>query len=67
VTTTPDEDDRKANELVATGAVFIILSAYPGVTVDIDPDDGSLIVRLDFLMAPYRLTVHQKMPDEAPG
>jgi hypothetical protein len=54
------DEERLANELVATGALFAVLMRSETVTVDriVEGEEtAALIVRFPFLRTPYRVTV----------
>jgi hypothetical protein len=71
-----NDDDEQANNAVATGALFTILSIAAGsmsvlgsmsaltsVTLPPDGPGNQVEVMFDFLASPYRLTV-ERVPDE---
>jgi hypothetical protein len=55
-----DSDDRLANELVACGALFGIVSGTEQVEVERiieNEETAAFVIRLGFLRSPYRVTV----------
>lgn len=62
------DDDELPNNLVATGAVFALLTRrrFAGLT-DVSLPDGpgnQIDVTFDFLKSPYRLTIERVIDDE---
>ena len=53
-----DFGDRRANELVATGALYMMLTMnqHPGLTVEA-PHGNTIGVQMDFLKDPYLITI----------
>ncbi len=55
-----NEDDE--NNLVAAGALYMLMH-MAGVSVETDGRSNELVVRLPFLLSPYRVTV-ERIPEE---
>ena len=54
---TPDDMDKRANELIATGAIWQVLDSWVGTLEVSGPVENTVDVRFDFLAHPYRITV----------
>ena len=59
-----DFGDRRSNELVATGALYmmLIMGEHPGLTVEA-PHENTFAVRMDFLKDPYLITITMEAND----
>lgn len=62
-----DPEDERMNNILATGGIWGALSMNPNVHVEQDYDDNgqavnSMVVHLEFLKSPYRITI-ERVPD----
>jgi hypothetical protein len=56
-----DIDDR-ANNLVAAGALFAVLSGQTRLVVDMPETANQMVVRFPFLLSPYLVTI-ERIPE----